>query len=326
MNKDQKPKKNEDNNDYTIEITELSFNKMKCCLGRVKDNQVTTIKQKDYSNIDQQTRYRLEQQKIRKCKSNLHIKSNLLYLNMLLLIIDSQSQIEFNRIKSKKVINKKSKIDFHISSIISQNKEVFNDSLHYQIDRNIETNWSTIKFNEETGCPQIDETKRDNFNSDQQCRIIQHILLHTINKILKPQKISLDYTIKKSASKYLSSIILTSFLDFDWNGQLVLFQKSIKKHSSLVSNEIYQQLSNSLVDFISYFLDSKTGKTQQIIIGDEKYGTYGLKITDEITFIGRQTFITSLWSHRKWNVSMKMIFEQPEIYIYPYFNGMIKGK
>ena len=322
------------NNNFTFKTKEINYKLMRCTVGRIIYNKEDELTNKPTIQIDKQKQRKLikepmeskekkekklKQQKQRKERCELQLKSNLLYLDMLLLILDSKAQITFEQVKKRNTKDQNKTFRFHCSSIISEGKEIYNDKLHYVIEIDKERNFPTIKVDDEIGCPVVDQSNECYYNSEQTFRIQEHIVIQIINKILKQYGITLSYSISKSASKNLSSLVFTTYYDFNEYGHFILLEKDNNTNSK------YQQLTESLLEFISYFIDYETGRSEKLIISDEMKTTYGLEISDEITLMGRQTFITALWSYRNLNVSMKMIFEQPEVFIYPYFSYVLNS-
>lgn len=311
---------------YIVEIEEIPHKYMKCIVGRITINKneekerKVPLPPKETKSIDEERERKLENQILRKNKSDLHVKTNLLYLDMLLLIIDSESQIIFTQIERKLIKDESnSNLHFHCSSIISKGKEIYNSKYNYRIEQDEERNFPTIKIDNETGCPIVDERKDIYYNTERQFRIQQHIVIQIINRLLKEKGISIDYTIRKTASRYLSSLIFKTFLDFDENNHFVPFERTLNNNENeSIENIMYKELIDSLIEFISYFFDNKIGKSRKVIIGDEKIGINKFTISTEETLIGRQIFITALYINRKMKIPIQMIFEQSEIFLFPY--------
>ena len=76
-----------------------------------------------------------DKQNTRKLKSDLQVKSNLLYLDMLLIILDQQSQIIFKQVERRSQTENKPIVNYLSSSIFSNNKEIYNENYHYIIEQ-----------------------------------------------------------------------------------------------------------------------------------------------------------------------------------------------
>lgn len=310
---------------YIFEINQIQHKYLNFTIGKMISKNLNQIEQKQQlppkqpKINDEERKEKCQNQTQRKHKSELQIKSNLLYLHMLLLIIDSESQIIFKRIERKSSKEDNSIINFHCTSIISEGYEIFNFNKQYLVEQNSNSLHSTIAIDLKTGYPVVDNLNTNKQNSNDQCRIQQHILFHRINKLLEDKELSIDYKIHKKSTKGVSSLEIKTFLDFDEKREFISFERSFKDDLTYLPNFKYQQNTNALIDFISYFLDSKNGITQKVVIGDNLKGSYGLEITNELTIIGREIFLIALWNYKNLNISMKTIFEEPEKYIYPYF-------
>ena len=285
---------------YPYTITPIPQKFMKCIISR------KIIQPEQYSIDIPQPKQPKDEEKERKSKvikelkdkSDSNVRSNTLYLSMLLLLLDPTSQITFLSVKTRKTTDDIHSKNFKISSIISEGNEIFNDNDHYVIEKDKLQEFLTIKFDDKTGFPVVDETSEDNYNSDQKMRIQQHILIQTINKILNRNGMKIDYKIQKSSSKYVSSITINSYFDFNQEGYLIQIEKMDNNDNVSFPNIIYKEICNYFFDFLMYFIDYKTGKTQQLIIGDKLISTKGYKESCQCTLLGRQIIIDSFWNYR----------------------------
>ena len=209
---------------------------------------------------------RLQSLKEKKIERDVIVKSNVLYLGMLLLILDEKSQITFElnpwRIIQDHLRNK----SFICSSIISNEKQVFTERTYYKPVYNTKLKMTTIAINDETGLPEIGQSDVRNYSLEQRLRVQQHILLETINRILTNHDCSIHYVTSKHNTSEAPAINLTNFIDIDeTNGQFLLYQKNKDFESNHFGNIVYRDLCSALCTFFDYFFYDKPIKTKKLI-------------------------------------------------------------
>ena len=296
---------------YPFTVTPIPQKFMKCTISRkiFHPEEYTENVIKPKPPKDEQRIKNLEKGKERKQKSSMKVKSNTLYLCMVLLLWDQTAQITFEPSKFKNRINAINSMNYRIISIISKGKEIYQESNYYVIEEDKEHGFSTIKFDDETEIPIVDLNSTGTYYGDEKYRVIQHILIQTINKILKQYDKRIDYEITKSSIKKVSSIKIDSFFDCNENGEYIQIDNNEKNES------IYKSICDYFFDFIRCFIDNKTGKTSQLIIGDLNNGTNEYNESYECTTMGRQIVINSLWYFKTYQMQPNDYIEMINQYI-----------
>ena len=296
---------------YPFTVTPIPQKFMKCIISRKIFHPEEYIENviKPKLPKDEQLKKKLERGKERKQKSNMNVKSNTLYLSMLLLLWDPTAQITFEPPKCRFRRNNAILMNYRITSIISEGKEIYGENLHYIIEEDEEHGESTIKFDEETGFPLFDKKSKRNYNVDERIRIQQHILIQTINKVLKQYDKRIDYEIMKSSTINVSSIKINSFFDCNEKGEFIQIDKN------KMNENIYKNICDYFFNFILYFINNKTSKTLQLVVGDLNNGTNEYNEFYECTTMGRQIVINSLWYFKVYQMQPNDYIEMIKQYI-----------
>ena len=79
---------------------------------------------------------------------------------------------------------------------------------------------------------------------------------------------------------------------------MVQIEKTDNNDNVSVPNIVYKEICNYFFDFLMYFVDYETGKTQQLTIGDKLVTTKGYKESYHSTLLGRQIIIDAFWNYK----------------------------
>ena len=223
------------------------------------------------------------------------MKNTCYYLYWFLLNLNQSTEITLNSNKRVRSINNRSK-HFSCSSIKINNKVIFEAESEYIIQKDPIKHFLTIKFDDDTRIPLMESSAKRKYSADESCRIQQHILVTSINYLLKPYNVEIPSFVKRASTNLVSFLTFSHYFDIDDYGNLFMIEFS-KLH--------FNTLCESLKSVFSFFLDKQTGLTKQLVIsGEETKETTGIIQTHERIIISRELFIQIVWYIRKTGCSV----------------------
>ena len=119
----------------------------------------------------------------------------------------------------------------------------------------------TVKFDDETGLPIIDETKNEKNHREQTRRKLQHhILIHEIHKRTIPQGLKFLLSQNKPSNENLSAIQIKTYQSIVDDQMMVCDHEQFKQHFDLIVEKILK--------ILNQYLEKVDGKTGILVIGD----------------------------------------------------------
>ena len=235
-------------------------------------------------------------------RSEFNQRNITLYLYFLLLAIDDTAQITINRNARDVEQNPSLFKTYRCESIISNKQIVYQRKQHYKtcIDQLHQCN--TIEFDETISYPKIDEKNKCSYSSKQANRIQQHILIQIINKYLKQNNEEIQYYVKKtSKTNFLATIQFDEYFDMNDEYYLEKKTKNNRNNQNEEDRETFKELSETILDILTYCIDKINGVTKQVIIGDLLTSSEDYIIDKDCSKIGRWKFFRLINEVRRKN-------------------------
>ena len=234
-----------------------------------------------------------------KTKSDNFMKNNCYYLYWLLLNLNPSTKITLNGNKRLRSQNDRSR-HYSCSSIKIGKQVIFEADTEYVICQHHKKGYQTIQMDMKTQTPVKASSSKKKYTASESCKIQQHILLHTINRLLKTKHCKIPCDSKRTSKKLICLLHFTQYFDVDDNGHLVIID---------FPNREFDKLCETLKSVFSFFLDKQSGLTRKMVISDDSaQDSCGLIQTQEKIIISRQLFLQVVWYIRKNGCSVSDVF------------------
>ena len=229
-------------------------------------------------------------------RSDAQLKRSTLYFYYALLLLDETTKITLYQWKKSSERITDPLREIICESIYCNHTKVFSADDNYEVIYDETNDFQTVNIDEQTGYPVVVKEEHEKYSLPQSCRIQQHIIFHFVNKLLQAKNMTFQHIIKKNPVKLVSSIKLKNYIDSDENGNIIS-----KTYG-------YEELLNCIFSFFNYFLDSSTGITKQLIVGNSSCQPDEISKNKDCIFIGRNIFLEMIYQLRTTDLPMETIF------------------
>ena len=229
-------------------------------------------------------------------RSDAQLKRSTLYFYYALLLLDETTKITLYQWKKSSERITDPLREIICESIYCNHTKVFSADDNYEVIYDETNDFQTVNIDEQTGCPVIAKEEHEKYSLSQSCRIQQHIIFHIINKLLQAKNMTFQHIIKKNPVKLVASIKFEQYIDSDENGNII------------TKTSDYEELVDCIFSFFNYFLDSSTGITKQLIVGNSSCQPDEISKNKDCIFIGRNIFLEMIYQLKTTDLPMETIF------------------
>ena len=286
--------------DIPLEISQFLMSSLGVEISQINETQSYPLDKSEQKREEPVTRQEMLKRKNEsKIKSDNSMMNTCYYLYWLLLNLNSSTEITLNGNKRVRSRNNRTK-HYSCSSIKVNGTMIYKAETEYVIHEDPERHFPTIKIDHHTQAPVIKSEEKKKYKAGDCYRIQQHILIQTINNILKSYQCEISCYTKRESKTLVSFLFFSKYVDVNDSGQLV---------TKDILNEEFERLCETLSSVISFFLDKRSGLTRQLLISNEEAkDSCGLMQTNEKIIISRDRFLQVVWYMRKTGCSLSDVF------------------
>ena len=206
--------------------------------------------------------HRIKQVK-RKIISNKNIKSISYNLYYFLMLLEPSTVIILTQNIRNGLYRNLYSCNFPCHIIMVNNKPIYKFKTKYKIIHKKEKDFNTILFDESSGLPVVDENENSSTTIHETNRVIHHILINVINRILVKNGMNeIEYVPRRKTNEgNLASVKLKAYPTIEKDGTI-----SLREINEL--DQEYSLLKVALMNIFDEYLNKDNGKTKTLILGD----------------------------------------------------------